>query len=690
MEKGKLGIAFLVLSLVTVGLSSQNAFAGAFIGGFQGDFDPSNWTFFTEGNGFVDTDSAPFSIILVGSDDSEPCNLDEGGDNFCPTDFTIPIPENGYVQFFWEYSTEDEDGPCCDLAGFLINGEFFQLTDDEGFEFQSGFAVVPVNQGDVFGFRVDSTDDCCGVGSFTTIIDFMFIAENEGAYVSGGNSFGENLDSGAIGLANFDSEEITQIGDQVVTEGGLSGLTFDSNGDLFGSSVFEGDSPSELYQIDPITGDAILIGGINTPVVIEGSPGTGSVKIRDLATQPGTDVLFGVGRVTSDLFGGFVVGGCETSFPGNSIFTIDKEDASAECIGTFEGDINQIGGIAFAPDGTLYATGNGCDADDDFCGNFLASFDADGSFAGFFLDIGTFLDGLGIRPSDGAFFGTTPGGDSVYQIDLETVEISFVAGAGDSPSDITFFPFSEPLQTIAGAGGTGYEGPTLGEFDDGRLIVSDGFCFDRFCLDVLDYFNHLPIQQVDSGTTHTISMTAYCSAGSNRCNYASVGAAPPGTDINSVDWNVMLKRTGNSNDWQVTKVDPNGMLGDVTGTVQVVDASRIQYTFNIQFITPASIGTVDGNAEPPEDNMILVTEIRDSNGGAGRNIFNEGVFVNDIYAYPQVDASYALPVKVAPLCLNEDPTDRNTCAFEQVRQWTIKQAEEKLKEIYEQNNYKTD
>ena len=677
MEKGKLGIAFLVLSLVTVGLSSQNAFAGAFIGGFQGDFDPSNWTFFTEGNGFVDTDSAPFSIILVGSDESEPCNLDEGGDDFCPTDFTIPIPENGYVQFFWEYSTEDEDGPCCDLAGFLINGEFFQLTDDEGFEFQSGFAVVPVNQGDVFGFRVDSTDDCCGVGSFTTIIDFMFIAENEGAYVSGGNSFGENLDSGAIGLANFDSEEITQIGDQVVTEGGLSGLTFDSNGDLFGSSVFGVGSPSELYQIDPITGESIFIGGIG----IE-SEGILPVKIRDLATQPGTDVLFGVGNVVAEDF-------VECS-NFNSLFTIDKSDATADCVGVFEVvEGKGVGGIAFASDGTLYATGTGCIDEVEDCADFLASFGADGSFAGFFLDIGTFLDGLGIRPSDGAFFGTTPGGDSVYQIDLETVEISFVAGEGDNPSDITFFPFDAPLQTT-GAGGGGYEGPTLGEFDDGRLIVSDGFCFDKFCLDVLDYFNHLPIQQVNSGSTHTISLTAYCSSGSNRCNYASVGAAPPGTDINSVDWNVMLKRTGNSNDWQVTKVDPNGMLGDVTGTVQVVDASRIQYTFNIQFITPASIGTVDGNAEPPEDNMILVTEIRDSNGGAGRNIFNEGVFVNDIYAYPQVEASYAPSVKVEQLCLNEDSTDRNTCAFEQVRQWTIKQAEEKLKEIYEQNNYKTD
>jgi len=679
LVKGRLVISFVVLSLVTVGFTSQNAFAGVPPpDGFQGDFVPSNWTFFTEGNGFVDTAGAPFSIMLVGSDESETCNLDEEEEDFCPTDFTIPIPENGYVKFSWDYLAANEECPECDPAGFLIDGQFSQLTSGGDFD-ESGFAVVPVNQGQVFGFRVDATDDCCGEGAFTEIFDFMFIPENEGAYVSGSTSSSENLDNGAIGIVNFLSGQITQIGNQIVEFGGLSGITFDSNGDLFGSSIFNGFS-STLYKINPITGEGTLINNIAIF-----SEGTYLLDIRDLANQPGTDVIFAVGRVFK---GGDAVG-CPDF---NSLFTINKEFASAECIGTFEGTTEgEIVGIAFAPDGTLYATGNGCVDFEDFCGNFLASFNPDASFAGFFLELidSPFLDGLGIRQSDGAFFGTTGGMDSVHSIDLETGETPVVAGEGDSPSDITFFPFDTPL-AVSGTGGEGYEGPTLGELDSGRLILSNGFCFDRLCLDVLDYFNHLPIQQVDSGSTHTISMTAYCSSGSNRCNYASVGAAPPGTDINSVDWNVLLKRTGNSNDWQVTKVDPNGMLGDVTGTVQVVDSSRIQYTFNIQFITPASIGTVDGNAEPPEDNMILVTEIRDSMGGVGRNIFNEGVFVNDIYAYPQVEASYMQSVKVAPLCLNEDASDRNTCAFEQVRQWTIKQAEEKLKEIYEQNNYKTD
>jgi len=241
------------------------------------------------------------------------------------------------------------------------------------------------------------------------------------------------------------------------------------------------------------------------------------------------------------------------------------------------------------------------------------------------------------------------------------------------------------------AAGAPYDDPTLGiTVRSGYFAISDGFCFDQFCLDVLEYFNHLPIQQVSSGSTHTITLTAYIPNGVRVANYASVGASPPGTDINSVEWNMILQRNTVTGEFELTEYDPNNMIGTVTVTVQEVDLNTIVYTFNIQFLTPASIGTVDGNATPPEDNMFIVTEIRDSNGGSARNIFNEGMFVNDIYAYPLVDGLYQLPVEVEPLCLNEDSTMRYTCAFDLVREWTIKQAEEKLQEMYNEKGNNMD
>ena len=79
-----------------------------------------------------------------------------------------------------------------------------------------------------------------------------------------------------------------------------------------------------------------------------------------------------------------------------------------------------------------------------------------------------------------------------------------------------------------------------------------------------------------------------------------------------------------------------------------------------------------------------------SKGGSARNIFNEGVFVNDIYAYPHIEASYMPPMDVEPLCVNENPNKRYTCTFDKVKQWTIQNAEERLKQIYDENNINMD
>jgi hypothetical protein len=70
-------------------------------------------------------------------------------------------------------------------------------------------------------------------------------------------------------------------------------------------------------------------------------------------------------------------------------------------------------------------------------------------------------------------------------------------------------------------------------------------------------------------------------------------------------------------------------------------------------------------------------------------IFNDGMYVDDIYAYPQAESLYDNPLVYEELCLNENPNKRYTCAFDKVRDWTIKNAEDKLKEIYDKNNYDT-
>jgi len=128
----------------------------------------------------------------------------------------------------------------------------------------------------------------------------------------------------------------------------------------------------------------------------------------------------------------------------------------------------------------------------------------------------------------------------------------------------------------------------------------------------------------------------------------------------------------------------------------VIDFARLglhgysSYLIVFPFLIPGSIGTHDGIGYPQENNRHLHVTVWADNGGMSNYIFNEGVYVDDIYAYPQVESLYDNPLVYEQLCLNENPNKRYTCAFDKVRDWTIKNAEDKLKEIYDKNNYDTD
>ena len=167
---------------MTVLGAAQNVYAVT--NGFQDQYDPANWTEDrTPGsNGVVDTSAAPDSITITGSDEGE-CNPDiiidangllrpENHDDLnCVTDFTIQMQCDGTVSFDWDYETDDS--PFFDIFGYLLNGDFTILTDhDGGTTPDSGSESIPVEAGDVFGFRMDATDDCCGEG-ITDISNFI-------------------------------------------------------------------------------------------------------------------------------------------------------------------------------------------------------------------------------------------------------------------------------------------------------------------------------------------------------------------------------------------------------------------------------------------------------------------------------------------------------------------------------------
>ena len=130
--------------------------------GFEGELSPGNWIASIDGNGSIDISQSPFSIALLGADDiGESSNPPEAGYR---TDIVISSPVAWTASFDWNYSTDDFMSSW-DPFGYLINGNFYQLTIDSSDLLQSGSVTISLNAGDVFGFRQGSVDAAYGRAS---------------------------------------------------------------------------------------------------------------------------------------------------------------------------------------------------------------------------------------------------------------------------------------------------------------------------------------------------------------------------------------------------------------------------------------------------------------------------------------------------------------------------------------------
>jgi len=239
--------------------------------------------------------------------------------------------------------------------------------------------------------------------------------------------------------------------------------------------------------------------------------------------------------------------------------------------------------------------------------------------------------------------------------------------------EITFASISgNPIQEEtcpASSSSTAYEDPTIGKSHNGKQLVENGICIDIQCWTVTAaYHQDFELVEMLSDSTHTISTTVFCQHGVNKCNYVAFGVSPYGTNINDSVWKVILQKDHLDN-WTMTIIDPDGYLGDVTSTTQIVnDRKHLGASISALFIKPTP-------------GMILNIEVRDSGGGYRDFKFNDGITIADAYAYPSIQTSYESPLEIKPLCLNENPNKRYTCAFEKVREWTIKNAEKALSEL---------
>ena len=192
--------------------------------------------------------------------------------------------------------------------------------------------------------------------------------------------------------------------------GGITGFAFNSLGQLFATVSPPGGS-AFLEQIDPVT-----FTEIGSPVSLSADP-----NIGDLTFQPNTDILFGVSNNRS-------------SAPG-TIYTINTTTGVETLIGNPASGTG--GGLAFAPDGTLYYA------------NFTL-FTLDPTNASVITQVALtpslVIDGLGIRADGVLFANVGQGNDSIYTIDPATGASTLVGGigGGNRVSDLDFLTTPEP------------------------------------------------------------------------------------------------------------------------------------------------------------------------------------------------------------------------------------------------------
>jgi hypothetical protein len=187
---------------------------------------------------------------------------------------------------------------------------------------------------------------------FAALICVMSAQSQAGQiFVSLGGQSGVSVNNGAIGTLNPATGAVTVIG---VPDGGtpISGLTFTSDGSLWGTTQQKvpgtpggpGSPPSptnppattfsDLIKINPTNGALISSVGITS--------GGNTVSIADLATQPGTNAIFGIQSPNDPNFTGT-----------DNLYTINPTTGVATLVGN-TGVF--FGSIAFAPNGTLYMT----------------------------------------------------------------------------------------------------------------------------------------------------------------------------------------------------------------------------------------------------------------------------------------------------------------------------------------------
>ncbi len=286
------------------------------------------------------------------------------------------------------------------------------------------------------------------------------------------------------------------------------------------------------------------------------------------------------------------------------------------------------------------------------------------------LDVqpGTGIMFASVNNGGGGGFGGGPRDNHLGTIDLTTGVITHIGPTVDGLDAIAFSP-GDVFVVSKSTNGGDEEPPTIGmNYDGTKLIVTCGVNFDGKCFTITSpYHEEFKLYEMMSGT-HTISITMYCAQGVQTCNYAAIAVMPYSESMNgNTTWKIELSKDFEGN-LTLVKTDPEGFLGTITYTTSMGDQFWI-VSFTIDF--------KNKDTGP----LKFAVQARDDNGEVRNWELNEGVEFKDSDAYPSIETAFEDSLEIDSLCLNEDPTYRYSCAFAEIRDQAILNAEETLRQM---------
>ena len=236
----------------------------------------------------------------------------------------------------------------------------------------------------------------------------------------GGHNNGDSTNDGALAIVNQATGAVTIVGHPSATPAitRLPGLAFEPAGNLYAATLtpaggFPPPSPnsrsSNLIALNSSNGALFS----STPI-IKGAGGP-ALSIADLAVQPGTNTMFGITNPDG------AAGG-----PGE-LYSINPGTGVATLIGNTGYFFNSI---AFAPDGTLYASVANLDfATGMTINKALAVINAASGATVTSVPTADFFGALAIR-SDGKIFGGTGDQHKLYTINPTTGAETLIGDTG--------------------------------------------------------------------------------------------------------------------------------------------------------------------------------------------------------------------------------------------------------------------